>query len=315
MRLGYCCINLSVNDDKKKKDQLSVNRSMTKSTFLQKGLSYVSELVIKNLDDTKSIIEWNIKNGIEVYRMSSDSFPMMTVPHKNELGEDKIGYEFNELPNYELIKLKLKEIGKLVIESGIRVGYHPGPFNVLGSVNDSVVDKTIIELNKHAEILDLMGLPSNNYYYINIHIGNSKPSKSESMSKFCLNFNRLSESCKKRLTVENDDKESMFSVKDLYEGIYEKIGIPIVFDYHHHEFGPKDQSEEEALKMALSTWVDERPLLHKSSSRTIEDSTATKTSHADYIYEKVNTYGFDFDLELECKMKDKALFDYISKFS
>ena len=55
------------------------------------------------------------------------------------------------------------------------------------------------------------------------------------MDRFCKNFEKLSESVQGRLTVENDDKESMYSVKDLMY-IHERIGIPIVFDYHHHLF-------------------------------------------------------------------------------
>ena len=54
------------------------------------------------------------------------------------------------------------------------------------------------------------------------------------LDRFCKNFERLPESVQSRLTVENDDKASMYSVKDLYEGIHKRIGIPIVFDYHHY---------------------------------------------------------------------------------
>ena len=52
----------------------------------------------------------------------------------------------------------------------MRVSYHPGPFNVLASENQSVVTKTIYELNQHAELMDLMGLDKSHYYPINIHI-------------------------------------------------------------------------------------------------------------------------------------------------
>jgi hypothetical protein len=31
------------------------------------------------------------------------------------------------------------------------------------------------------------------------------------------------------------------------------------------------------------------------------------------LYEKIETYGMDFDIELEVKMKEKALFDYNTK--
>ena len=62
----------------------------------------------------------------------------------------------------------------------------------------------------------------------------------------------LPESVTSRLTVENDDKSSMFSVADLYKDIYRFIGIPIVFDYHHHKFCSGGLSENDALDIAVS---------------------------------------------------------------
>ncbi|MGA1875197.1 MAG: hypothetical protein ACMUIA_06295, partial [bacterium] len=46
---------------------------------------------------------------------------------------------------------------------------HPGPFNVLCSPNDDVVQRTIAELNRHSQIMDLMGLSTTPYNKINIH--------------------------------------------------------------------------------------------------------------------------------------------------
>ena len=87
--------------------------------------------------------------------------------------------------------------------------------------------------------------------------------KEKSMERFCKNFERLPDSVKTRLTVENDDKASMYSVKDLYYGVYKRIGIPIVFDYHHHRFCDGGLSEKEALEMAISTWSDDIvPVVH-----------------------------------------------------
>ena len=80
-------------------------------------------------------------------------------------------------------------------------------------------------------------------------------SQKKALERFCTNFtNLLSDNLKKRLTVENDDRASLYSVKDLYENVYLKTGIPIVFDYHHHIFCDGGQTEQEALELALSTW-------------------------------------------------------------
>ena len=57
------------------------------------------------------------------------------------------------------------------------------------------------------------------------------------MERFAKNFRRLSPSAQKRLTVENDDWPNAFSLADLLK-LYEKTGIPLVFDFHHHRFCP-----------------------------------------------------------------------------
>lgn len=45
---------------------------------------------------------------------------------------------------------------------------------------------------------------------------------------------RLSPNCRARLTVENDDKGSLYSVRELQE-LHRACGVPIVFDFHHHK--------------------------------------------------------------------------------
>lgn len=162
--------------------------------------------------------------------------------------------------------------------------------------------------------MDLMELDRNHYYPINIHIGTTKPTCQDAMFRFCQNFNMLSDSCKSRLTVENDDSHTQYSVKMLYDGVYKNINIPIVFDQFHFLHGPQDQTMEEALKLALSTWTV-KPLTHMSSSKQVEDSASVKTAHADYIYESIQTFGQDFDVEVEAKSKDLAVLRYKVDFN
>ncbi len=301
MSIGYCCISVGVNEGRRKKDYIMVNRGMIRKTFVDRGLTYVSDLILLNLNDTMEILKYNISNNIFVYRLSSDSFPWMSE------------YEFSELPNFDRIKSKLIEIGDYIKSNNIRVSFHPGPFNVLSSDNDRVVKNTINELNKHAEILDMMCLEKSTYYPINIHVGSTKPTIEESSSRFCTNFNSLSDSCKSRLVIENDDSVNQFSVKNLYDMIFSNIGIPITFDQHHFIYGPQDQTMEDALRLAYSTW-NTKPMTHMSSSRTIEDSSKVKTAHADFIYEEIQTFGLDFDTEIEAKAKDLAVIKYIRDY-
>lgn len=300
-RLGYCCINLSINKNRRKKEFITINRGMTKKTFNKNGLLYVSELVIKNLNDLMIILKWNVKNNIYVYRMSSDMFPCIGF------------YELTNLPSFDIISKMLKELGDYIKSNNIRVSFHPSHFNVLASLNDSVVIKTIDELNKHSELMDLMGLDASHYYPINIHINTTQPTREEAANRFCINFDKLSDSTKRRLTLENDDGKNQYSVKMLYDLVHSRINIPIVFDQHHFNCGPQDQTMQEALELALSTW-SVKPLTHMSSPKTIEDEKGRFTAHADFIYEAIETFGNDFDTEIEAKAKDLAVIRYINEF-
>jgi len=299
--IGYCCIPMGCNVGLKKKDQITVNRGMVRRTFDAKGLPYVSELVIENLKDTLKVLDYNLSVGIYIYRLSSDSFPWMSE------------YEFSDLPNFNVIKNLMTQIGDKIKSNAIRTSYHPGPFNVLASENDSVVEKTIKELNKHAELMDLMGLDQTTFYPINIHINTTKPTCEEAAQRFVDRFTLLSDSCKKRLTLENDDSPNQYSVKMLYDMVHTKIGIPIVFDQHHFNYGPQDQTMEEALRLAHSTWTT-RAMTHMSSPKTLEDASGKQIAHADYIYEEIKTFGLDFDTEIEAKAKDLAVIRYRKQF-
>lgn len=292
---------MGCNEGKPKKEHITVNRGMVRRTFDAKGLPYVSELVIENLKDTLKVLDYNLKNHIYIYRLSSDSFPWMSE------------YEFSDIPKFPAIQTYMRLIGEKIKSNNIRVSYHPGPFNVLASENPSVVEKTIKELNKHAELMDMMGLDQTTFYPINIHINTTQPTREEAAQRFVDRFPLLSESCRKRLTVENDDSPNQYSVKMLYDMVHTKIGIPIVFDQHHFNYGPQDQSMEEALKLAVSTWST-RAMTHMSSPKTLEDNSGKQTAHADYIYEEIKTFGLDFDTEIEAKAKDLAVIRYRNQF-
>jgi len=296
-QLGYCCINLTLQPQK-----ITCNRGMVKKTFDSKGIAYASELVLKNARDLIEIIKWNENRGFKVYRMSSDLFPWMSE------------YEIKDLPDYSKISTLLKGAGNLVIKYGQRLSFHPGPFNVLGSPNPILVEKTIKELNQHAEIMDLIGLPRSNKYPINIHCNGVYGDKNSTMARWSANYLKLSPSAQSRLVVENDDKCSMYSVKDLYDGIFKSVKVPITFDYHHHRFNSGGLSEKEAFELAMSTWQYHgvKPLFHYSSCRkTFEDFSSKAVAHADFVYEKINDYGHNIDIEVEAKAKELAVLKYM----
>ena len=308
MNIGYACINMQLSypqkwgGKEKGVKPITTGRSMIKRTFESKGLDYASELTLANAMDLDKIIDWNILNGYNFFRITSG-----LAPWKSE-------YEWDDLKDISMIRTYLRSAGIKCGTHNVRITSHPGPFNVLTSPHEHVVENCIKDLTDHASTFDMMGLSKTPYNKINIHIGGAYGDKPAAMERFCKNFERLPESVQSRLTVENDDKASMYSVKDLYNGIYKRIGIPIVFDYHHHKFCTGDLSEKAALELACSTWPEGiTPVVHYSESRSTEqlDESIRPQAHSDYVYDYIDTYGNEVDIMIEAKHKELAVAKYL----
>ena len=296
MNLGYACINMSMGK------KVTTNRTMVKRTFESKGLDYVSELALLNAKDIIKILEWNRMNGIKLFRLSSG-----IIPWGDHL-------DLTKLKDYKEIKFELKRAGDFAKYWGMRINSHPGPFVVLTSPNENVVKNAIADLELHGKIFDMMGLSKTTYNNINIHCNGVYGDKQSAMDRFIQNFNKLSPSVRKRLTVENDDKATMYSVKDLMY-IHQNTGIPIVFDYHHHQFCTGGLTEEQALELAVSTWTKGiTPEVHYSESKALheENNTLKPQAHSDYINELPNTYGIEVDVMVEAKAKELAILPFIN---
>jgi len=308
VHIGYACINMQLSypqkygGKEKGVEPITTGRSMIRRTFDAKGVDYASELTLKNVKDLNSIVSWNIKNNYKFFRVTSN-----IAPWKSE-------YEWDDLKDIKQIRQWLHSVGVMADTHKVRLTSHPGPFNVLTSPHQHVVENCVKDLTEHGDLFDMIGLSRTPYNKINIHLGGAYGDKESAMDRFCKNFELLPESVRSRLTVENDDKESMYSVKELYNGIYNRIGVPIVFDYHHHRFCDGGLSEQDALELAISTWPkDIRPVTHYSESRSTEqlDESIRPQAHSDYVYNYIDTYGNDIDIMVEAKHKELAVAKYL----
>jgi UV DNA damage endonuclease len=241
-------------------------------------------------------------NGIKLFRLSSG-----IIPWGDHL-------DLTQLKDYKEIKFELKRAGDFAKYWGMRINSHPGPFVVLTSPNENVVNNAIADLEMHGKIFDMMGLSKTTYNNINIHCNGVYGDKQSAMNRFIENFKKLSPSVRKRLTVENDDKASMYSVKDLMY-IHQNTGIPIVFDYHHHQFCTGGLTEEEALKLAATTWPEDiTPEVHYSESKALHENNPKEKpqAHSIYINQLPNTYGMDVDIMVEAKGKELAILPFLN---
>ncbi len=303
LRLGYCCINTEL-----KEEGIFCSRTCRLNTIDKKGFEYVYELIDKNLKDLKKIIEWNYKNKIYVYRMSSEMFPF--VSHKR----------FCDNFDYDRFLPELKEIGELARKCNQRLTFHPGQFNQLTSLREEVVENTIRDLEAHCKIMEMMNLDKNGV--IVLHGGTKKNGLEETYKRFDIAFDRLSKECKSRLVLENC--EMSFSVKELLP-ICEKHKIPLVFDFHHHALYNNNEDISRLIADILKTWDirDIIPLFHISESRPEvmpTDSLVKRRAHSDYVENIPSVLLYEYGkreihIDIEAKMKEKAVEKLYKKYN
>ncbi|RBI59957.1 UV DNA damage repair endonuclease UvsE [halophilic archaeon] len=293
-RYGYAAMNVTLREQ-----GIRTNRGMRKATFEERGLAYASELAEQNCRDLRRIIDWNLDHDIRYYRIASDLLPWFSK------------YDLDDLPSAETIRRLLVEIGNRAREHDLRLTFHPDHFVKLASDDDDVVERSVTDLENHGALLDTMELPRTPYHAINIHIGAHYGDKEATGERFCKHFKRLSPAVQNRLTVENDDTESLWGIPELVDAVHDRVGIPITYDDLHHQFTSRGLTRREALIRATETW-ETKPIVHYSESRRLHtaDPSIRPQNHSDYITGPIQTYGTDVDVMIEAKQKELAVLRY-----
>ena len=294
--LGYCCINQALREQ-----EVYTSRNLIRRTFT---MEKASALALQNCLDLQTILEWNVANDIRVFRISSNLFPRMT---------DKICvYDLDSLSTANQIRRSLAYSGKYAYEHGLVLSCHPGPYTVLGSDNEDVVEGAIMEIDMHTLLGKMLLVDAPDLqFHINFHVGNRF--SSESGERFCRNFERLSSEAQGMVIVENDDKANCWDMLMLYEHIHRRIGIPLTFDYHHSQFSRKDGvTARDEFELAKKTWGSGiLREVHYSSS------VSNTPAHDDYILEAIPDWLLsdpDIYIHLEAKEKERAVIRYRKEF-
>jgi UV DNA damage endonuclease len=297
MNLSLCCISNILAEQGHK------FRTMTFKSFSSKerseSLEKLSGIVINNFNTSEKIVRHCAANNIQGYRLSSDLCPVIKHPD--------VMLALEDLPNYNEIEESIKDLSNAIKETGIRVSAHPSEYITLTSDDDVKVQHSIIDLELHAEIFDRLELTQSYYNPLNIHIRKEGDAKDLS-GTFIKNFERLSESVKSRLVLENNDTGNTWTVKNLKKYIYNDYGIPVTFDNLHHEMLNHDVSHYDAFFEAYSTW-NCTPIFHYSEGK---DGTR---AHSDMAANLPENYDKDVLFDVELKSKDYAILDILKRYN
>jgi UV DNA damage endonuclease len=287
-RLGYPCIRRTAREQTVKRCQLN-NATPER----------LRELIDRNLRCLRNVLEFNARHNIRLFRIHSDTIPFASHP---EVDFDWLDYARD----------KLAELGGYIREENLRISMHPGQYTVLNSPDEDVVANARRNLSYHASFLDGFGVGPD--AKIILHIGGVYDDRQAAIDRFVRRANSLPDTVTNRLVIEND--ETSYDIEQVLE-IHERTGLPVVYDDLHHRLNAPggERSGVDWLEAALGTWDKSEgpPKVHYSSP-----GEGSGGHHADRIdpeeFEQFlrETEDLpDFDVMLECKDKEAALFKLI----
>lgn len=226
-KIGYACMTMNVANTN--------IRHCLKKTCSNQNLLEVAE---HNLNSLYTMLLYNEREGIHLFRISSDIIPFAS-------------HETIYFPWRERFAEQLAVIGEKAKQSKIRLSMHPGQYTVLNSPHEKVVQAAIRDLDYHCQFLDALNMPDE--CKIILHIGGAYQDRNAAIESFKENYKKLSQKIKNRLIIENDDR--IFTIQETLE-IGQELEVPVVFDILHHEINPSVEvhSNYEWIALCAQTW-------------------------------------------------------------
>ncbi len=298
IRLGY--VAMSVHLKNCSPSQTMTYAQFTKMKNRTAAIHKLERIAISNLNNCLRLLKHNAGNNIHFFRFSSKLIPLAN-------HEELLDWNYMKAIKEPLIKIK----NFLEKQSDMRVDFHPDHFVLFNSPKVEILNNSIRTLAMHEALLKGMG--QNPTHRCVIHIGGGYDDKEKALEQFINNWGYIPPSLAKMIMLENDD--NVFNINDtLY--LCEKIGIPMVFDLHHHEANHESDWESQWERI-IATW-DQSPLpmkIHISSPKSEKQFKA----HADYIDDyafitflrKIKGSIKQLDCMIEAKKKDESLFQLV----
>lgn len=281
-QLGLVCITASKDVRYK---TVTRKRLLSFPESEQEGI--LANLYQENLQRLNQAIDYCVDQKLKLYRITSNLFPFADT----DMGESIL----NQLSE------DLRQTGQRALTAGIRLVVHPDQFVVLSSDDPNVIANSIKILQMHGMILDKLGQPRSPWAVIEIHGG-----KSNRAQRLVEVIPSLPEAIRSRLALEND--EYAYSATEILE-ICRQVGIPMVFDAHHHVIHEKLDSYEhpsvaQITTAAATTWPKQDwQMVHISNGR----EAFNDRHHSDLITVMPSAYRHVPWIEIEAKLKEEAI--------
>lgn len=323
MNVKYGLVVTSELLREKVKDSSYTFSGLTQKTFSQistdsgesEALSELGKRILHNLDITENIIDFIPKININHYRISSSLFSLASD------FTDDLTINLQKLSNYQEILNKIRSIGVIARQNSVTLSIYPDSTNSLMSDDDSVIERTIKELNFHSWFLDTAGFPSNAANPIIIK-PNYEPTKEDHntvvkcVQKFYKNFEKLSEETQNRLVIQNESSGYWNAVKlfqYFHVYLHEKFDKGMVLSYYNvaDERNPSKLGSTSDVEPVVNigafheTWRGVVPIFLWS-----EKKDAISNSSVDYLSDGIPDFNYTIKWECDIKKRDKGIIKY-----
>jgi len=288
IRFGLCCQFL----DAPIRFRTATHRYVWSLTPARRR-AYLREIAADNAAALSAAVTACRSLGIGAFRINSQILPLGTHPRS--------GYTLERLDPSGAVTEAFRRAGELARAVDVRLSFHPDQFVVLNSERPEVVSSAVEELEFQAAIAELVGADT-----IVFHGGSGAGGVDAALDRLDRGLDRLSDRARSRAALENDDR--LFTPSALLP-VCRAVGIPLVYDAHHHRCHPDALSVDEATDAAAATWGGREPWTHISSPR---DGWAAPNPrpHADYIDPADVPRGWlrrRMTMDVEAKEKDRAV--------
>ena len=327
-KIGFACKWIDhagqVDGIKPKDDAKKYNTGSTTVAWLNRQSKEVAEqklydLMVGNIESVRKLVEkvGTLDENLRMVRLGSDILPVYT--------QSDWSWFWRLSDTRAYCERAFGAVGALARERGVRLSFHPGQFTVLASESDDIVNRSIEELEYHADMARWMGYGQTfQDFKINVHIsGRRGPQGIKAV------IPRLSPEARNCITIEND--EISWGIDSSLELVDD---LALVLDIHHHwiHTGEYIKNDDDRIKKIIDSWRGARPVIHYSVSRedllvghsgsqrptlsTLMESGYKKgklRAHSDFYWNTaVNEWALSFldrfDIMAESKAKNLASF-------
>ena len=296
IRWGLCCQFL----DAPIKYRTATHRYVATLTRAERR-RYLAEIAAHNAAALVDSVRHCHALGIGAFRINSQVLPLGTHPLS--------GYSLERLDRNGAIRRTFLDAAELARKTGVRLSFHPDQFVVLNSERQAVVESSLGEVEFQATIAELVGAD-----VIVLHAGGAACVVYAALARLARSVDRLSARARSRLVLENDDR--LFTPADLLP-FCERLGLPLVYDVHHHRCKGDGLTVAEATARAAATWGGREPHFHISSPREGWKG-GDPRPHADYVDPADvprEWRTMDITVDVEAKAKERAVLALMEKLA